>query len=86
MKFLTSITIFLWTVAWFMPETAARSRLAPRAIVRWTIVSAMLIEIALHHHAVRRAAPPRTSTTTRRSTRIIFGVMGIGDRLQHRWR
>ena len=21
MKFLTSITIFLWTVAWFMPET-----------------------------------------------------------------
>lgn len=44
MKFLTSITIFLWTVAWFMPETEDKPR--SRNIVRWTIGSAMIIEIA----------------------------------------
>ena len=43
MKFLSSITIFLWTVAWFMPETLPRQGL--RNIVRWTIGPAMLIEI-----------------------------------------
>lgn len=43
MKFLTSITIFLWSVAWFMPETIDKPRL--RAIVRWVIGPAMIVEI-----------------------------------------
>lgn len=43
MKFLVSVTIFLWTVAWFMPETANRPR--SRAFVRWTIGLAMIIEM-----------------------------------------
>ncbi len=30
MKFLSSITIFLWTVAWFMPETRPNSSAAQR--------------------------------------------------------
>ena len=33
MKFLTSITLFLWSFAWFMPETADKPR--QRQIVRW---------------------------------------------------
>ena len=58
MKFLSSITIFLWTVAWFMPETQPErgirlSRIDKRQIVRWTIGVAMAIEIALHHPAIR---------------------------------
>ena len=50
MKFLTSITIFLWTVAWFMPEARENpvgSGFSRTNTVRWTIASAMVIEIAL---------------------------------------
>ena len=45
MKFLISITIFLWTTAWFMPET--QPDMVRRALVRWTIAVAMLVEIGL---------------------------------------
>ena len=41
MKFLVSITIFLWTTAWFMPET--EPDLVKRALVRWTISVAMVL-------------------------------------------
>ena len=54
MKFLVSITIFLWTTAWFMPET--EPDLVKRALVRWTISVAMVIEVALitmHHVALQ---------------------------------
>jgi hypothetical protein len=44
-KFLISITALLWTLAWFMPETAPDE--VKRALVRWTVAGAMLIEIAL---------------------------------------
>lgn len=44
-KFMSSIAIFLWTVAWFMPETTPRPR--ARALVRWTVAAAMVIEILL---------------------------------------
>src|SRR6187549_1435995 len=43
MKFLVSVTIFLWTVGWYMPETANTPR--ARAFVRWTIGLAMIIEM-----------------------------------------
>ena len=44
MKFMTSITIFLWTVAWFMPDTEPRP--IARSVVRWTIATAMTVESA----------------------------------------
>ena len=45
MKFLASITIFLWSMAWLMTETQPLPR--SRAIVRNTIIAAMVIEIAI---------------------------------------
>ena len=45
MKFLVSTAIFLWTIAWFMPETVVDP--VRRALVRWTVAGAMVIEIVL---------------------------------------
>jgi hypothetical protein len=74
MKFLTSITIFLWTVAWFMPETRPNEKL--RNIVRWTIGLAMLIEIAC---IIFQSARGTTSHFNVRSAfdAAIFTTMGI---------
>jgi hypothetical protein len=74
MKFLISTTIFLWTVAWFMPETRPDGR--ARKIVRWTIGPAMLIEISL---ILLQSARGTTSHFNIRSPLdgIIFSVMGI---------
>jgi hypothetical protein len=47
-KFLTSITIFLWTVAWFMPEVREApvvSGFSRIGAVRWTIALSMIVEI-----------------------------------------
>jgi len=41
MKFLVSTAIFLWTIAWFMPETVVDP--VRRALVRWTVAGAMVI-------------------------------------------
>lgn len=50
MKFLVSVTIFLWTIAWFMPEARpdgrARNKGDKRQFVRWTIGLSMIIEMA----------------------------------------
>jgi len=55
MKFLTSVTIFLWTIAWFMPETrwqapikieGAWRQFDKRQFIRWTIAVSMIIEMA----------------------------------------
>ena len=73
-KFLTSITIFLWTVGWFMPETRPDGR--ARNIVRYTIASAMTIEmVCILTQSVR-------GTTSHFNVQspldgIIFGVMGL---------
>ena len=74
MKFLTSITIFLWTVAWFMPETQAKPVL--RGLVRWTIGPAMAIEIAC---IIVQSARGTTSHFNVQSPfdGIIFSVMGL---------
>ena len=92
MKFMTSITIFLWTVAWFMPEIQRRpvvfdfnagepvlsgfSRIDKRQIVRWTIALAMVIEIVM---ITLQAARGTTSHFNVRSNfdGIVFGVMGV---------
>jgi hypothetical protein len=50
MKFLISVTIFMWTIAWFMPEVrdsgaSGFSRIAPKKLVSWTIALMMTGEI-----------------------------------------
>lgn len=74
MKFLASITILLWTTAWFMPET--EPDLVRRALVRWTITSAMVIEIAL---IIMQAARGTTSHFNERTQfdLTVFNIMGI---------
>ena len=73
MKFMSSITIFLWTIAWFMPDTDPKPR--ARAIVRWTIASAMVIEIVT---IVMQAWRGTTSHFNVRTPfdGVVFGIMG----------
>ena len=81
MKFMTSITIFLWTVAWFMPETkppvvSGFSRIDNRQIVLWTIAAAMLVEIVC---ITVQAARGTTSHFNVQSPfdGMVFSIMGI---------
>jgi hypothetical protein len=76
MKFLVSVTIFLWTVAWFMPETQGSSASGLSRMVRWTIGGAMVIEIAC---ILLQSARGTTSHFNQRSAfdGAIFGVMGV---------
>ena len=82
MKFLSSITIFLWTVAWFMPDTQPNavgsgfSRIDKRQIVRWTIAPAMLVEIACIILQSARGTSSHFNNTSPFDA-IIFGVMGL---------
>ena len=75
MKFMVSITIFLWTVAWFMPETEPRPR--SRALVRWTIALAMTVEIAM---IVMQSVRGTTSHFNHESAfdDAVFSIMGLG--------
>jgi hypothetical protein len=75
MKFLTSITLFLWTVAWFMPETRPNERL--RNIVRWTIGSAMVVEIVCIIMQAARGTTSHFNNSTPFDD-AIFGIMGMG--------
>ena len=74
MKFLTSITIFLWTVAWFMPQTQPNERL--RNVVRWTIAAAMVIEIACIIMQSARGTTSHFNNDTPFDA-IVFAVMGL---------
>ena len=93
MKFMASITIFFWTVAWFMPDTVpppvvsgflgaealakAASRIDTRQVVRWTIATAMFVEIIC---IIMQSARGTTSHFNIRSAfdGIVFGIMGVG--------
>ena len=75
MKFMTSITIFLWTVAWFMPETENKPR--ARAIVRWTIATAMMVEIiCITMQSARGVASHFNHESV--FDDVIFSIMGMG--------
>lgn len=73
MKFLMSLTIFLWTVGWFMPETEARPK--SRVVVRWTIASAMAIEIALVIMQSARGTTSHFNVATAFDG-LVFSIMG----------
>jgi hypothetical protein len=74
MKFLISITIFLWSTAWFMPET--QPDMVRRALVRWTIALAMIIEIALIIMQAARGTTSHFNISTAFDARV-FNIMGI---------
>ncbi len=73
MKFLISITIFLWTIAWFMPET--EPDLVRRALVRWTVAGAMLLEITLICMQAARGTTSHFNATSPFDL-LVFNVMG----------
>ena len=75
MKFMVSITFFLWTVAWFMPETGPYPK--SRAVVRWTIALAMTVEIVL---IVMQSMRGTTSHFNHESAfdDLVFSIMGMG--------
>lgn len=74
MKFLISVPIFLWSVAWFMPETAPRPR--ARAVVRWTIATALSLEIVLIVMQAARGTTSHFNIATPFDA-VVFQVMGI---------
>lgn len=74
MKFMTSITIFLWTIAWFMPDTEPKPR--SRAIVRWTIASAMVIEIVMIGMQAWRGTTSHFNVATPFDA-VVFLIMGV---------
>jgi hypothetical protein len=74
MKFLVSITIFLWTTAWFMPET--QPDLVKRALVRWTIAAAMIVEIALIIMQAARGTTSHFNTGSAFDAQV-FSIMGM---------
>jgi hypothetical protein len=84
MKFMLSITIFLWTVAWFMPETrgpstveSGFSRIDKRRVVSWTIAIAMTVEIIC---IIMQSARGTTSHFNHESAfdDAVFSIMGMG--------
>ena len=76
MKFLISVTIFLWTVAWFMPETRGSGASGLSRSVRWIIGPAMIIEIAC---IILQSARGVTSHYNHATVfdDLIFSVMGM---------
>jgi hypothetical protein len=76
MKFLTSITIFLWTVAWFMPETRSSGASGLSRTVRWIIGPAMIIEMVC---IILQSARGVTSHYNHATVfdDLIFSVMGM---------
>ena len=73
-KFLVSITIFLWSIAWFMPETEPDE--VKRALVRWTVAGAMVIEIVLIGMQAWRGVTSHFNATTAFDL-AVFNLMGV---------
>lgn len=73
MKFLVSIVIFVWSLAWFMPETEPDP--VRRALVRWTVAGAMVIEIALIAMQAARGTTSHFNATTAFDL-AVFNIMG----------
>ena len=74
MKFLVSTTIYLWTIAWFMPDTEPKP--AARAIVRWTIAIAMVVEMFCVIMQSARGTQSHFNVRTPFDG-IVFSIMGV---------
>jgi hypothetical protein len=73
MKFLTSVTMFMWTIAWFMPE--ARDGRA-RKVVSWTIALMMSGEILAIVYQAARGTQSHFNHRTAFDA-MIFSAMGV---------
>jgi hypothetical protein len=73
MKFLVSIAIFVWSLAWFMPETEPDP--LRRALVRWTVAGAMVIEIVLIAMQAARGTTSHFNATSAFDL-AVFNIMG----------
>ena len=73
MKFLTSMTFLLWSLAWYMPETRDLPR--RRAIVRNTVAGVMVIEIAIIMLQSARGIPSHFNDTSTLNL-ALFNTMG----------
>jgi hypothetical protein len=71
LMFLISITIFLWSTGWLMPET--QPDLVRRALVGWTIAFAMLVGL-LTSKANPHTRPQRAALAW---SLILFGAGGL---------
>ena len=74
MKFLTSVTIFMWTIAWFMPETRPEPR--SRKVISWTIALMMTGEIAAIIYQAARGQQSHFNIRTGFDA-AIFSAMGV---------
>lgn len=74
MKFFTSVGLFLWTMAWFMPEADPRHARRLR-IIRWTIVAAMVAEVVLISLQAARGTTSHYNVSTVFDA-VVFQVMG----------
>lgn len=73
-KFEISLWMFLWSIAWFMPESRATGRM--RAFVRWTPPLVMTTEIALIIMQSFRGTTSHFNHTSPLND-AIFGIMGL---------
>jgi hypothetical protein len=86
MKFLSSIAIFLWSMAWFMAETDARHR-RRLGIIRWTMVLAMVGEIVLISMQAARGTTSHFNIQTPFDARVFdaMGLMIVANSLAAAW-
>lgn len=75
MKFMASIAIFLWTMAWFMAEADPRHAGRLRA-VRWTMLGTMIGEVALISMQAARGTTSHFNVATVFDG-AVFQAMGI---------
>ena len=73
MKFLTSVTIYMWTIAWFMPEAP---NVRARRIVSYTIGAMMTTEIVMIVTQSARGVGSHFNNATGFDA-AVFGLMGI---------
>jgi hypothetical protein len=74
MKFTSSVAVFLWTLAWFMAEAEPR-RARRVAVIRWTILVSMIVEVALITLQSARGTTSHFNVRTAFDL-AVFNVMG----------
>ena len=85
-KFLSSIALFLWTMAWFMAETEPRHQRRLNRI-RTTIVVAMIGEIVLISMQAARGTTSHFNIQTSFDARVfdLMGLMIVANSLAAAW-